>query len=87
MATCREWKGGANNAREKENESYSFRFILWHLVGGFALAARWAGVETIGFAEIDDYASRVLAKNFTGVANYWDVRNVPGELSAWLVTG
>jgi DNA (cytosine-5)-methyltransferase 1 len=87
MATCREWKGGANNAREKENESYSFRFILWHLVGGFALAARWAGVETIGFAEIDDYASRVLAKNFPGVANYGDVRNVPGELSAWLVTG
>lgn len=87
MATYREWKGGANNAREKENESYSFRFILWHLVGGFALAARWAGVETIGFAEIDDYASRVLAKNFPGVANYGDVRNVPGELSAWLVTG
>ncbi len=87
MATCREWKGGANNAREKENESYSFRFILWHLVGGFALAARWAGVDTIGFAEIDDYASRVLAKNFPGVTNYGDVRNVPKGIPTWLITG
>lgn len=60
---------------------------LFSGIGGFALAARWAGVETIGFAEIDDYASRVLSKNFPGVANYGDVRNVPGELSAWLITG
>lgn len=60
---------------------------LFSGIGGFALAARWAGVETIGFAEIDDYASRVLAKNFPGVVNYGDVRNVPGSVSAWLITG
>lgn len=60
---------------------------LFSGIGGFALACRWAGVETIGFAEIDDYASRVLAKNFPGVTNYGDVRNVPDGLSAWLVTG
>ena len=60
---------------------------LFSGIGGFALAARWAGVETIGFAEIDDYASRVLAKNFPGVTNYGDVRDVPGSVSAWLVTG
>ena len=60
---------------------------LFSGIGGFALACRWAGVETIGFAEIDDYASRVLAKNFPGVPNYGDVRNVPGSATAWLVTG
>jgi len=59
---------------------------LFSGIGGFALACRWAGVETIGFAEIDDYASKVLAKNFPGVPNYGDVRNVPAG-AAWLVTG
>ena len=53
---------------------------------GFALAARWAGVETIAFAEIDSYASRVIEQHFPGVRNYGDVRSVPG-LSAWLLTG
>lgn len=62
---------------------------LFSGIGGFALACRWAGVETIGFAEIDDYASKVLAKNFPGVPNYGDVRNVPGRGNdpTWLVTG
>lgn len=60
---------------------------LFSGIGGFALACRWAGVETIGFAEIDDYASRVLAKNFPGVPNYGDVRNVPDIAATWLVTG
>lgn len=58
---------------------------LFSGIGGFALAARWAGVETIAFAEIDPHASRVLTKNFPGVRNYGDVRNVRG-LSAWLLT-
>ena len=59
---------------------------LFSGIGGFALAARWAGVETIAFAEIDPYASRVLQRHWPNVRNYGDVRNVP-ELSAWLVTG
>lgn len=59
---------------------------LFSGIGGFALAARWAGVETIAFAEIDGYASRVLTKQFGNVQNYGDVRDVP-ELDAWLVTG
>lgn len=60
---------------------------LFSGIGGFALACRWAGVETVGFAEIDDYASKVLAKNFPGVTNYGDIRNVPDGLPAWLITG
>lgn len=56
-------------------------------VGGFALASKWAGVETIGFAETDDYASKVLAKRFPGIRNYGDVRSVPALDDVWLVCG
>jgi DNA (cytosine-5)-methyltransferase 1 len=59
---------------------------LFSGIGGFALAAQWAGVETIAFAEIDPYASRVLQRHWPNVRNYGDVRNLSG-LSGWLVTG
>lgn len=36
-------------------------------IGGFSLAAEWAGIETIGFVEIDDYCRRVLEKRFPHV--------------------
>lgn len=60
---------------------------LFSGIGGFALAARWAGIETIAFAEIDPYASRVLQRHWPGVVNYGDVRNVPTIGNVWLVTG
>ena len=59
---------------------------LFSGIGGFALAASWAGVETIAFAEIDNYASRVLQQHWPDVRNYGRVQDVPA-LSAWLVTG
>jgi DNA (cytosine-5)-methyltransferase 1 len=37
---------------------------LFSGIGGFALAAQWAGFRTIGFCEIDKYCQKVLAKNF-----------------------
>lgn len=45
--------------------------------GGFALAAQWAGFETIGFAEIADYPSRIFAQHFPGIPNWGDIRNTP----------
>src|SRR6516162_3954390 len=42
---------------------------LFSGIGGFALAARWAGFRTIGFCEIDKYCQKVLAKNFGAIAN------------------
>ena len=59
---------------------------LFSGIGGFALAARAAGFQTIGFSEIDEYASQLLAQNFPGVRNYGDIRNVRG-VQADLVTG
>lgn len=40
---------------------------LFSGIGGFALAAKWAGFETIAFCEIDDYAQKVLSKNFGAI--------------------
>lgn len=37
---------------------------LFSGIGGFALAAQWAGFRTVGFCEIEPFAQRVLAKNF-----------------------
>jgi len=49
---------------------------LFSGIGGFALAARWNGLETIGFSEIDPYCCRVLAKHWPAVPNFGDVRTV-----------
>lgn len=48
-------------------------------IGGFALAARWAGIETVGFCEIEDYPRRVLAKNFPGVPIHRDIYDLDGN--------
>jgi DNA (cytosine-5)-methyltransferase 1 len=48
-------------------------------IGGFALAARWAGIQTVGFCEIEDYPRRVLAKNFPGVPIHHDIHDLDGK--------
>lgn len=48
-------------------------------IGGLDLAAEWAGFKTVGQCEIDEYASKVLAKNFKGVPNLHDIRTVTVE--------
>ena len=48
-------------------------------IGGIDLAAEWAGFETVAQCEIDDYASKVLAKNFKGVPNLHDIRTVTNK--------
>lgn len=50
---------------------------LFSGIGGFSLAFEAEGFKTIGFAEIDSYASAVLKKHWPNVTNYGDVRNVP----------
>lgn len=44
-------------------------------IGSFGLASKRLGWETIGFAEIDSYAAKVLDKHF-GLNNFHDVREV-----------
>lgn len=62
-------------------------FDLFSGIGGFALAASWAGFKTVGFSETDKYCNRVLMKNFPSVLNWGDVRNVRNLQNIDLLTG
>ena len=72
--------------------------VLKHLdlfsgIGGFALAARNVGWETVGFCEIDPYCQQVLSKHWPDVPIYEDVRDVTAErlradgIDAEIITG
>lgn len=47
--------------------------------GGFALAAKWAGFETVAFCEREPFAQRVLRKNFPGIPIIDDIFNLDGK--------
>lgn len=59
---------------------------LFSGIGGFALAAQRAGWTTIGFSEIDLYATKILKRHWPDVPNYGDIRNVKG-IKCDLITG
>ena len=52
---------------------------LFSGIGGFALAARWAGIETVGFCEIEEFPRKVLQKNFPCVPIHYDFRELDGS--------
>ena len=55
-------------------------------IGGFDLGLERAGMECRWQVEIDDYASRVLAKHWPHVARWGDVRTFPpGSPDEWRV--
>lgn len=62
---------------------------LFSGIGGFALAAQWAGFETVAFCEIEDFPRKVLEKNFPGVPIHRDIRELDGNEYAGveLITG
>lgn len=68
------------------NESKPTHLDLFSGIGGFSLAFEAEGFETIGFSEIDDYASKVLKRHWPHVPNYGDIRNVP-TIRARIITG
>jgi DNA (cytosine-5)-methyltransferase 1 len=60
---------------------------LFSGIGGFALAARWAGFKTLCFVEIDEYCGKIIEKNFGAVPVAHAVRcdgrqNYEGEVEA-----
>lgn len=61
---------------------------LFSGIGGFALAARWAGIKTVQFVEIDPFCRKVLQKNFKGVPIHDDIKTFKwtGE-RPFLITG
>ena len=48
---------------------------LFSGIGGFALAARWAGFQTVQFIENERYCQKVLQKNFPGVPIHGDIHD------------
>jgi DNA (cytosine-5)-methyltransferase 1 len=51
---------------------------LFSGIGGFALAAGWAGFRTVGFCEIEPYAQAVLKKHWPQVPIHTDIRELRG---------
>lgn len=52
---------------------------LFSGIGGIALAAHWAGIETAAFCEIEPYCQQVLSRHWPGVPIYEDVRTQGGK--------
>ena len=73
----------------KMNGATRTHIDLFSGIGGFALACRWAGIETIAFCEIEPYAQRVLRKNFPRTRIFEDVRQFPATefREPFLLTG
>ena len=51
---------------------------LFSGIGGFALAARWAGIETVAFCEKDAFCQKVLKKHWPDVPIYDDIKDFDG---------
>lgn len=61
---------------------------LFSGIGGFALAAEWAGIETIVFCEIDEFCQKVLKKHWPNVPIISDIRDFDGgKYDADIITG
>lgn len=60
---------------------------LFSGIGGFALAAKWAGIETVQFVEIDKFCQQVLAKNFPNVPIHNDIKTFKFDDEIYLLTG
>lgn len=54
---------------------------LFSGIGAFSLAAQRAGMRTTYFSEVNEFAEKVLNKNFPGVPNLGDVNEIVGD---WL---
>ena len=61
---------------------------LFSGIGGFALAARWMGWETVAFCEREQYARRVLEQHWPGVPIIDDITQWPNErIGCDIITG
>lgn len=53
---------------------------LFSGIGGFSLAGRWCGIETVAFCEIDPFCQKVLRKNFgNSIKIHNDINDLDGK--------
>jgi DNA (cytosine-5)-methyltransferase 1 len=61
---------------------------LFSGIGGFSLAAKELGIETVQFVEINDYCCHVLRKNFPTIPIHRDIRTFHANPNQFdLITG
>lgn len=60
---------------------------LFSGIGGFALAAKWAGFTTTQFVEIDSFCQKVLTKNFPDIPIHDDIKTFTTSAKIDLLTG
>ena len=65
-----------NDISSKANEPT--HLDLFSGIGGFALAAGWAGFKTIGFCDNEPYAQAVLKKHWPNVPIHGDIKALDG---------
>lgn len=53
---------------------------LFSGIGGFDLAAQWMGWENVFQVEINNWAQRILEKNFPQTKRYGDIKEFDGRL-------
>ncbi len=58
-------------------------------IGGFSLAAKWAGIDTVAFCEIDESCHKVLNKHWPMLPIHKDIKKLDGNDYAGidLITG
>lgn len=71
---------------ESNEESLPRHLDLFSGIGGFAIASKRAGFQTIGFSEIDEWCATVLKRDWPGIPNYGDIRGIP-TIRCELITG
>jgi len=49
---------------------------LFEGIGGFSLAGRWMGWETVAYSEIDKFCISKMKKNFPNAKNLGDIKNI-----------
>ena len=69
----------ADSAGEPAERGDMRHLDLFSGIGGFALSARWAGWDTVGFCEIEPFCQKVLRKHWPDVPIYEDVRELNGQ--------
>lgn len=62
---------------------------LFSGIGGFAIAAGWAGFRTVGFCEIESFCQRLLKKRFPHIPCIPEIRSLDGTRyrGVTLITG
>ena len=54
-------------------------FDLFSGIGGFSLGLEAAGMETVGFCEIEEFPRKILKKHWPNVPIFKDIRTLTGE--------